>query len=89
MSEPICFAGANVVLQPPAGSENVQPLPIFRNGTCCVSCWQLTEEELAEIIASGGKVFVSIFSGATQPPVFVGSENSTRGLIADYGVWKR
>ncbi len=27
--------------------------------------------------------------GQTQPPVFVGSESTTRGLIADYGVWKR
>lgn len=54
-----------------------------------ISCWQMSPEELAEINASGGKVFISIFMGKTQPPVFVGSESSTRALIADYGVWKR
>jgi hypothetical protein len=89
MSTPVEFKGQNVVLQPPRGSENVGPLPIFRNGTCCVSCWQLTPEELAEINANGGRVFLSVFFGNTQPPVYVGSETTTREAIADYGVWKR
>jgi hypothetical protein len=89
MSEPTAFEGHNVVLAPPPGSENVTPLPIFRNGLCCVSCWQLTAEELTEVIAAGGKVFISVFSGKTQPPVYVGSENSVREIIADYGVWKK
>jgi hypothetical protein len=89
VSEPVAFPGHNRTLAAPKGEENVQPLPIFGNGTCCVSCWQLSAEELAEVIESGGKVFISIFMGKTLPPVFVGSESTTRGLIADYGVWKR
>lgn len=88
MSEPVTWPGSNFTLQPPAGSENIQPLPIFRNGTCCVSCWQLTEDEFAEIVATK-RVFISVFWGNTQPPVFVGSETSVRELVADYGAWKR
>lgn len=88
MSAPIKFKGHNRVLSPPPGSENVLPLPIFRNGKCCVSCWELTQEELAEINRTG-RVYVSIFSGKTQPPVFVGSETTVREVVADYGLWKR
>lgn len=89
MGAPVVFPGHNRTLAPPSGAENISPLPIFGNGTCCVSCWQLTPEELAEVNASGGMVFISIFYGDTQPPVFVGSELTTRDVVADYGVWPR
>ena len=88
MSIPVAFPGSNAVLGPPPGSENIEPLPIFRNGTCCVSAWELTEEELAEIVKTK-RVFLSVFFGNTQPPVYVGSESSVREMCADYGVWKR
>lgn len=88
MSEPVDFQGANTVLRPPTGSDSILPLPIFRNGACCVSCWQLTDDEIAEIVRTK-RVFLSVFSGKTQPPVYVGGEEGTRELIADYGVWKR
>lgn len=88
MSQPVEFEGHNIVLAPPPGSENVGSLPIFRNGVCCVSCWQLTETELADVVRTG-RIFLSIFSGATQPPVYVGSEDTVREVCADYGVWKR
>lgn len=88
MSSAVEFDGQNLVLQPPTGAENVRPLPIFRNGFCCVSCWELTDEELAEIVRTR-RVFISVFSGNTQPPVYVGSETTTREVVADYGVWKR
>ena len=88
MSAPIKFNGYNRILNPPPDSENVLPLPIFRNGKCCVSCWQLTKEELAEINRTG-RVYISIFSGETQPAVYVGSETTVREVVADYGLWKR
>lgn len=88
MSTPVEFAGSNFVLGAPTGSDNVGPLPIFRNGTCCVSAWELTEEELAEIVRTR-RVFLSVFYGNTQPPVYVGSETSCREVVADYGAWKR
>lgn len=88
MAYPVDFPGKNLDLQPPPGAENIAPLPIFRNGTCCVSCWELSPDELADVIRTG-KVFLSVFWGQTQPPVYVGSEETTREVIADYGVWKR
>lgn len=88
MGHGIEFKGANGVLGAPKGAENVEPLHVFRNGTCSVSCWQLSDAEIEEIIKTR-RVFLSVFMGNTQPPVFVGGEEEVRGLIADYGVWKR
>lgn len=88
MGHPIEFEGQNFVLRPPDGAENISPLPIFRNGTCCVSCWILSDEEWAEVV-NRRRIYLAVFYGQTQPPVFVGSEQNVRNLIADYGVWKR
>lgn len=89
MAHPVNFSGANMRLLPPEGSENVQELATFTNGFCSVSCWKLEPDELAEI-ARTGRIYISIFSGRSQPPVFVGSEDSVRGVVVDFGgVWKR
>lgn len=88
MGTPVEFEGQNLVLEPPPGGENIAPLPIFRNGTCCVSCWELSDDEITEIVKSR-RVYLSVFFGLTQPPVFVGCEQQVRDMIADYGVWKR
>jgi hypothetical protein len=88
MSKPVAFPGSNYTLGAPPGAENVSPLPIFRNGTCCVSAWELTDAEIAEIVKSR-RVFLSVFFGNSQPPVYVGSETSVREIVADYGAWKR
>jgi hypothetical protein len=86
MARPIHFAGANATLGAPAGNEhNVEPLHVFRNGRVCVSCWELTPEEIA-----AGVVFLSVYSGPTQPPVMVADEGATRSVLADTGgVWKK
>ncbi len=88
MGSPVEFEGQNFVLRPPAQAENSTPLPVFRNGTCCVSCWELNDDEIAEIVKSR-RVYLTVFFGNTQPPVFVGSEREVRDIVADYGVWKR
>lgn len=89
MSKPVEFEGFNHSLgAPPGREETVQPLPVFRNGACCVSAWELTDEELVEIIKSK-RVFLSVFFGSSQPPVYVGSESSVRYVVSDYGVWKK
>lgn len=87
MGHPVAFKGYNGTLGAPMGAENVMALPVFRNGVCSVSCWQLSPEEAAEV-ARTGRIFVSVFAGRTQPPIFAGGERETRELIADYGVWK-
>lgn len=88
MANPVEFQGANTVLL--GGRENVSDMHVFRNGNVCVSCWQFTPEELAKIAEDGGRVYVSVFSGQTQPPIFIGDVDAVRSVVVDYGgVWKR
>jgi hypothetical protein len=90
MAYPVEFKGANGNLSKPNGMDDLQccSLPVFKNGVNCVSCWELTEEDLLEI-AKTKRIYVSVWSGKTQPLIAVGNENSIRLLIADYGVWEK
>lgn len=89
MANAIKFAGANRMLLPPQGAENVDALHTYTNGICSVSCWELSPDELAEVLRTG-RVFLTVLSGQTQPPVFVGSEDVVRSVVVDYGgVWAR
>ena len=89
MGEPVYFEGANRRLGPPPGAENISTLYTYSNGLCSVSCWQLSEAEI-DVIRRTGRVYVSVLSGHTQPPVFVGGEEEVRSLVVDYGgVWAR
>lgn len=90
MSVPIKWHGVNKVLTAPKDttSEQVQDLPIFTNGAVCISRWKLTPETIEEINRTGC-IFLSVYSGQTQPPVFIGSERETREVAVDYGpVWR-
>lgn len=90
MAQACFFEGANGKRTAPAESEEtVSDLHVFANGMCCISCWELSEEELAEILRTK-RIYLSVFSGITQPPVFVGGEGETRSVVQDYGgVWKK
>lgn len=89
MANPIHFEGANRRLVAPEGAENVQDMSTYTNGVCSVSCWKLTPREVAEINRTG-RVFVSVMFGTTQPPIFVGDEESVRGVVVDFGgVWPK
>ena len=84
MAHPGEFEGMNTMLTAPAGrEEEVGTLACFRNGQVIVSCWQLTPEELQAVIDSGGKVFLSIWGGRTQPPCYVASEESVLSVITE------
>lgn len=88
MASPVDFPGSNRLLGAPRGMEaTVAPLHTFNNKVCSVSCWELSAAELEEI-ARTGRVWLSVFAGASQPPVYVGSASAVRGVVADYGaVW--
>lgn len=89
MGAPVQFEGANMLLRAPEGAENVSDMHTFTNGMCSVSCWELSADELAEINRTG-RVYLSVFSGRTQPPVFVGDEETVRSIVVDFGgVWRR
>lgn len=90
MSKPIDWEGANKTLNPPKGYEQEQVISmrIFSNGVVCVSKWKLSQQAIDEI-NNTGCLFVSLISGNTQPPVFIGSEEECKALAVDYGaVWK-
>ncbi len=90
MANPVKFDGFNIELKAPQGMDNLScsSLPIYRNGINCVSCWELTEEELQEVLKTK-RIFISLWSGKTQPPIYVGNEENVRQLIADNGVWSK
>lgn len=89
MGAPVQFEGANMLLRAPEGAENVSDMHTFTNGICSVSCWELSADELAEINRTG-RIYLSVFSGRTQPPVFVGDEEAVRSIVVDFGgVWRR
>lgn len=92
MGSAVNFPGSNRTLTAPGGHEgHVSDLHVFANEQVCVSCWQLSAEELSEVVRSGGKLWLSVFfGGGTQSPTYVGSERTTREVVADYGpVWRR
>lgn len=85
MGRGIDFPGKTVDLQAPVGHEaTVSALPIYSNGLCCVSCWQLDVPELMAVVQEG-QVWLSVFSGRSMPPVFVGSRDTVRSVVVDYG----
>lgn len=85
MGYTVNFKGCNITLL--GGAENIEDIKAFYNGIAFVTCWQLTEAELEEIKKTG-KVYLSVL-GKAHPPVYVGSEETVRSLMADYGVWKK
>lgn len=88
MAEPINFAGATDHFGPPPGlDEMVGYLHVFRNGRTVVSAWRPSPEELAKLNA-GEAIFVSIMSGASVFPMFVGTEDECKAVASDTGrVW--
>lgn len=92
MASPIPWHGQNKKLTTPEheDKQRIGELNVFNNGHCTVSCWQLTPQELVDIIQNGGKVYVSVLFGKSQPPIFVGTEDTVREVVIDFGgVWKR
>ena len=71
MSQAVGFEGANVLYRAPESmsQEECYDLQAFTDGAQIISCWRLTQEELAEV-ARTGVVWLSV-RGGVQPPVLV------------------
>ncbi len=68
--KPIRFPQQTVELQKPSGmtDEECGPLPVFRDGKHCISCWSPSwRERLA--LALGRPLWLWVWMGNTQPPV--------------------
>ena len=76
MAHPVDFEESNAVLTKPEDmtEEECGDLPICRvQDGRIISCWELTDDELMEILQTK-RVWLSVWSGATQPPVCVQGE---------------
>lgn len=67
---PVVFAEQNVVYG--EGQDEYLPLPVHRSADTEVivtSCWQLSDEDMAELKRNGGRVWLQqmTFGGALQP----------------------
>lgn len=73
--KPINFPQSTKVLQRPSTmpESECQSLHVWCDGTQCVSCWKPSIKERLNILF-GGKVWLGVLSGKTQPPVFVAGE---------------
>lgn len=91
MADAVNFPGSNFTFMAPPDRDDVRDLHSFRqhDGPCNVSCWELRPDELDEVNRTG-KVFLSVMSGLSFYPAFVGSESVVRSVAVDYGkVWDR
>jgi hypothetical protein len=87
MANPINFLGANLVLKPPPGRDDVSDLYVMRNRGQVISCWQLEHSERIQI-AETGRIFLSLM-GQTMPPAFIATEDIMRSFTADLGILPR
>lgn len=82
--KPTRFPEQTVELQKPAGmtDEKCSPLPVFRDGTYCISRWAPSFGERLRILF-GSPIWLWIWSGNTQPPVSLAIESPfTTGTAA-------
>lgn len=88
MADPIQFEGVTHHFGPPPGLEEmIGSLYVFQNGRTVVSAWMPSAEELAKLNA-GEAIFVSVMSGASVFPMFVGTEDQVKAVASDTGrVW--
>lgn len=89
MGKGVPFEGFNVVYHAPPGQEDsCNSAHVFRNGIELVTCWELTNEELADVIRTK-RVWFLIQSGGKLYPHYIGSERTVHALMVDSGpVWK-
>ena len=55
----INFPEQNDSIQPLTLNTNHIPLPVWTDGTCCISVWQLTDEDI-KLLAEGKKLYVMV-----------------------------
>ena len=68
MAEPIHFPESNTTWHGPTGMPDVGDLPSYREKDETISCWQLTDDEKAEVLKTG-VVWLHIWG--IHPPVSI------------------
>lgn len=72
---PAMFQQVNVNLRKPDSmtDEECRSLPVYTDGTICISCWRLPWWARLKALLTG-KVWLGVLSGHTQPPVWLTTE---------------
>jgi hypothetical protein len=72
MARPRDFRESNVTLAPPDGvpPADCALLPVLAIDGTLVSCWELSPEEIVEIVETG-VVWLAVWGRSSQPPVMV------------------
>lgn len=85
--KPIDFKQSTKVLQRSADmtDDECSSLPVWSDGTQCVSCWKPSLSERISLVF-GGQVWLGVASGSTQPPVFLSGKNVFKGASASQRV---
>ena len=78
--KPIDFKQSMKVLQRSSEvtDDGCASLPVWSDGAQCVSCWKPSLSERISLVF-GGKVWLGVASGSTQPPVFLSGKNVFKG----------
>ena len=73
----IKFKEANKNLLKPESmtDEECGSLWVYSDGRECISCWRLTWKERIKALLFG-KLWLSVLSGHTQPPVWLACDNT-------------
>lgn len=72
MAKPVGFGGANSLMLAPEGDSECLDLQVFNDGNQVISCWQLSDTEIANLIETRC-VWLSI-KGAGMPRVLLSGE---------------
>lgn len=69
---PIKFKEANRNLSKPPNMTDAEcsSLWVYSDGTQCISCWKMSWKQRIKALLFG-KVWLSVLSGSTQPPVWL------------------
>ena len=66
--EPIKFQEQNRELGAPPHMPQCQPLPVWTDGTVCVSCWKVPLKLRLKMLFTG-RIWLFVYGGKTQSPV--------------------
>ncbi len=74
MGNPVDFTGANMVFRAPESmtSDECSDLPVLKSNGQIVSCWRLSEAEIARVNQTG-VVWLSVYGQSTPPVVVAGT----------------
>lgn len=94
MAQTVDFPGANCVLEN-SDKLRYQDMPAFDNGQAIVTCWELSYDDIVDIVRQqeagiNPRLFICIKTpSGTSPALCMGHEKFVREMTTDLGkVWK-